>query len=1193
MTRSAAGRAVATLSLLVFVPVGLTALYAWYTAPVPVQDVLISPSTLDREDTFRAWAEDDAQVLEELQQQLAAAEIEFGPEHDLVAETAMRLADCQRRLDHLPEARQAYEQVVAIRTPLQGASHWQAREARERLAELDRGDARVRAADAQHRRAEELYRAGKFLDAIAVCREALAQRRAIHGETHGDVADSLALLGVLSYNHGDHYQAAEALLRQAESLLARTRGRDHPAYANCLHWLASLADDRGDFEGATRLYQQALAIHRQARGKRTPEYARTLNRYGRMGITWSQDYAFGNCSGALQIRQQVLNKDHLDCAESLEDLARLALNLFDFDKAERLLHEALAIRQRRQGHRHPDLAETWSWLGAVLCQKEDMAKAHVCHRRAITVTEEARGPKHPLLARYLSNFAQLNGQYFAFSRCERLYKQALQIRADARVDRHPDQADDLTGLGDALGFHFSIQFGAEDFPVPRLEELFEKAIAHFESIPGGTRLPCYPAALCWLAEAYYWDNYRHKSQAQAEALCRKALDLFNQDGGTLHRYYDSYLCARLRIHASRGEQEQAEAVARKAVEWTTDRYGTAYPLKTAKAMHWLAGVYLRQETRHGDTITLVRQLLDTDEKRFLQNAVGQSDGIRIASLYRRYQAISAYLSAGVQGNALPALYRDVLSFRGAAAACERLDRLAHDHAELKDRLAGVEQARRDLARRAFHPPTRAADQPGWQAAVDAASDAKEDQENELALALRPHHQPEPPIEVRDLQKVLPGGTVLIDFLNYQHVQPPPGGRGRLVREYRLVAFLLRPDADPVCVALGPTAAIERAVFDWRQALGGDNNAQLEAVAQEVAHLVWRPLAPHIRAAESLLIAPDGPVCFLSFAALPGQAPRSYLLEEHRIGYVPSGRAAYDLLCPGSAPASRGMLALGGIRYKTDSPRSLLASAATRLPGSFTDGASWPDLPGTGTEARRTLELARQAPGAGQPAELLTGSAATRDAFLAALQRRWRYLHFAGHGFFADPGTTPGLSRQVASPTAARYDMTEAERQVFSRNQLLLSGLVLAPRDGPTGGEENLLTAEEVGGVDLRGTELVVLSACETGLGNTAGGEGVLGLQRALLTAGARNVVTSLWRVDDDATTLLMEEFYKNLWVRNLPKAEALRQAQLLVLRHPERLAALRLARGLEAGVTGRLPAANAPHDRTRLWAAFVLSGDGR
>ncbi len=112
-----------------------------------------------------------------------------------------------------------------------------------------------------------------------------------------------------------------------------------------------------------------------------------------------------------------------------------------------------------------------------------------------------------------------------------------------------------------------------------------------------------------------------------------------------------------------------------------------------------------------------------------------------------------------------------------------------------------------------------------------------------------------------------------------------------------------------------------------------------------------------------------------------------------------------------------------------------------------------------------------------------------------------------------------------------------------------AGLPDASADAPPR-EDGILTAEEVQALDLRGTELVVLSACETGLGELEHGQGVMGLQRTFQAAGARAVVASLWRVDDAATTVLMEQFYTNLWDKKLPKLEALRQAQLAVLNDP-------------------------------------------
>jgi CHAT domain-containing protein len=186
---------------------------------------------------------------------------------------------------------------------------------------------------------------------------------------------------------------------------------------------------------------------------------------------------------------------------------------------------------------------------------------------------------------------------------------------------------------------------------------------------------------------------------------------------------------------------------------------------------------------------------------------------------------------------------------------------------------------------------------------------------------------------------------------------------------------------------------------------------------------------------------------------------------------------------------------------------------------------------------------------------------------------------------------------------------------FALTPLLQSGIVLAgggrdssadraaaSADAPPR-DDGILTAEEVQALDLRGCELVVLSACETGLGQAEAGQGVLGLQRAFQAAGARAVVASLWKVDDAATGVLMEQFYTNLWTKKLPKLEALRRAQLAVLndlalveRHRVELAKRGLgttAGPLPGGGKVVPPGGGAARSDPALWAAFVLGGDGR
>ena len=162
---------------------------------------------------------------------------------------------------------------------------------------------------------------------------------------------------------------------------------------------------------------------------------------------------------------------------------------------------------------------------------------------------------------------------------------------------------------------------------------------------------------------------------------------------------------------------------------------------------------------------------------------------------------------------------------------------------------------------------------------------------------------------------------------------------------------------------------------------------------------------------------------------------------------------------------------------------------------------------------------------------------------------YRYLHLATHGFFAPAGAS---ARRASAPEPGAPG---PHRPVRGRGGSgfhpgLLSGLALAGADRPAkpGEDDGILTALEVADLDLANVELVTLSACETGLGAVAGGEGVLGLQRAFQAAGARSVVSSLWSVDDAATRALMVDFYDNLWHKKLPKLEALRQTQLRVLR---------------------------------------------
>ncbi len=354
--------------------------------------------------------------------------------------------------------------------------------------------------------------------------------------------------------------------------------------------------------------------------------------------------------------------------------------------------------------------------------------------------------------------------------------------------------------------------------------------------------------------------------------------------------------------------------------------------------------------------------------------------------------------------------------------------------------------------------------------------------------------------------------------------------------------------------------------------------------------------------------------------MPGNNPGAYLLENLAIGYVASGRSALETLADPQGPVGRGLLAVGDVDFRADPGQP--GPAARPPPGVpvVAQRAGFRPLPATGPEAQAARDLFHAA-FADQPAELLTGAEPTEAELKKRLDGgRWRVLHLATHGFFESPARIAALRAAARREDPSALPLPAAQpgedELDFALTPLLQSGIVLAgggrdPGAAPVDAlaaapprDDGILTAEEVQALDLRGCELVVLSACETGLGALEHGQGVLGLQRAFQAAGARAVVASLWKVDDAATTVLMEQFYTNLWSKKMPKLEALRQAQLTVLNDPGLVKARRAVLAKQRGIDeqpdklpegGRVapPDAHATRSDPSLWAAFVLSGDGR
>jgi CHAT domain-containing protein len=346
------------------------------------------------------------------------------------------------------------------------------------------------------------------------------------------------------------------------------------------------------------------------------------------------------------------------------------------------------------------------------------------------------------------------------------------------------------------------------------------------------------------------------------------------------------------------------------------------------------------------------------------------------------------------------------------------------------------------------------------------------------------------------------------------------------------------------------------------------------------------------------LAPDGALARLPWAALPGWRG-GVLLKEHALALVPHGPFLLHHLAAAPAGADRAtglLLAVGGVDYEGAPQAPPRAERVAQRSLDLEEGRlRWPYLKGSLEEVERVSALAGR-----RAVVRRTGRQASTTQLLADLGNAKdppRWLHLATHGFFAARNVRSALQ---LDEKAFHLTPTGRERaRPGVRNPLVLSGLVLAGANrlvtDPDKEDGGILSAEAVAGLNLDGLELAVLSACETGLGEVAGGEGVFGLQRAFHLAGAKNVVASLWKVDDEATAALMGLFYHYLWEEKRPPLEALRQAQLTLYNHPERIPALARERGPDFEKAARLPATPQAAGRAsaRLWAGFLLSGAGR
>jgi tetratricopeptide (TPR) repeat protein/CHAT domain-containing protein len=1020
-------------------------------------------------------------------------------------------------------------------------------------------------------------------------------------EGYPEIATSLTHLAATWENQGI-YARALPLRKQALAMWERLAPPEkypqgNPQLAICLNNLGLLLDKQGEFRQALASTKRALAMYESLYPAAKyphghPKLATTLNNLGLVYKNQGDSQkALPYFERALVMREVHFPKaryptGHAQLAASLINLASLLQDLGEYQRALPLLERALAMNQalyprERYPSGHPELANTFSSLASLLVAQGEHQRARPYAQQALAMNErlcpKEQFPRgHVRLATALSNLASLLWHEGETAKALPYLERAVSMYETLfPKDQYPEGHSRLANSLNSLAV---VHLDMREFDQART--CGERALAMYKALFPPERFPRgHPDLAATLGnlgnlcqdqgQFAKAQNYFERAVATAEALYPVA----HYPQG--HPHLAATVTNLAGIHRERGDYKTALGHFRRALVMYQDLADAfAAAVSEAEALNLAASL-----PRVRDGALSVSRHLKVPAKD-IYPLVWRSRAALTRLVQQRQQALRAPADLGRQPEALQD-YRALLAIRRElgslllAPAGDDTDR----GRRLEELTRRKEELERSLARRL----------PG--------------------LAQRLRLDPSSPVDLADR---LPAGTVFVDFVHYMRIEHDPKIPGRKGQLYTpsYVAFVLSSGRPPARVELGRAQTIEAALADWHKDITGGREG---TGAADLCRLVWKPVAAALPAgSRTIFLAPDGALTWIPWAALQGKKPGTVLLEDHALAVVPHGpflleALRRDISGERHSAADGTLLAVGGVNYDrraggavVPDSRSLkdfrsLAGGdgpARALPGLR---LNWPQLPGTLREVERVTELAGKRKVRRRSGTEASATQLLADLVDARLPPRW--AHLATHGFFADQQFRSVLQ---LDEKLFRHNRLGERAGVGARSPLVLSGLVLAganlrgkeaPRDG------GILTAEAIAGMDLDQLELAVLSACETGLGEVAGGEGVFGLQRAFHLAGARNVIASLWKVDDDSTAALMSLFYYNLWVEQKAPIESLRQAQLTLYQHPERIPALARQRGPDFEKTARLPpasrVASSPRAPARLWAGFVLSGAGR
>jgi len=914
-----------------------------------------------------------------------------------------------------------------------------------------------------------------------------------------DYARSLNNLGNLYSDMGD-YKAAEPYYKQALEIKKKALGEAHPDYARSLNNLGNLYSHMGDYKAAEPYYKQTLEIYKKALGEAHPDYVMSLNN---LGILYKNlgDYKAAEpyYKQALEIKKQAFGEAHPDYARSLNNLGNLYSHMGDYKAAEPYYKQALEIYKQALGEAHPDYASSLNNLGILYSDMGDYKAAEPYYKQALEMRKKALGEAHPDYARSLNNLGNLYSDMGDYKAAEPYYKQAMEIRKQALGEAHPDYASSLNNLGN-LYSDMGDYKAAEPY-YKQAMEIYKKAL--------GEAHPDYAMSLNNLGNLYKnLGDYK-----AAEPYYKQALEIRKKALGEAHPAYAGSLNNLGTLYSDMGDYQPAASFYKLCLHQKLKLLYSNFSWLSEfeKSAYWQQEKDF-YEIMNSFSVSAVDSVLSCTELSYNANIISKS--LLLETSRELDQAISQ-----------------------------------SSDQDLKAQFAEMKQLRKLYSKMQSEGATNKEVMEHCKIQADSLDKILVNKLGEYAASKRKFE-----ITWKDIQSSLTSTDAAIEFARYYDDKDSL---------YNYMALVVRPDYEyPKLVSLGEEDAIRTAV----------QNKDFSTLYNEA----WKGIDSLLVGVKRVYYSPAGELNNVSFSALcieegnelvasnkekkrgvvigndktTTKACNAVLMDKYELHQLTTTRYLADGTLKKEKPMQPSLALVGGINFddipdKTNEADKELSNedfafhAYLNKRSASTDGKKrgkrsssnygkrMEPLPGTKEEVVNISGLLNTS---NWKVQTKSDKKAGEYEFKKELETKAPgVLHIATHGF-AFPDEAKKESKLLDINQTSTYKVSE---DPMVRCGLMLGGSNISWTGNPQKmieqtGDDGILTAAEVANLDLSNTKLVVLSACETGLGKIEGSEGTFGLKRGFKLAGVEQMIVSLWSVPDKETMELMTLFYSDL-----------------------------------------------------------------